>query len=156
MPKYSKHGLKGATPADLAWLTGNWQGRVGDDWVEENWGSLRGNSLVATFRWVKNGQVLFYEIEVLEQDGDLVFLRIKHFDAKLVGWEERERPHEFVLVEVNDEGAVFFELDKPDPRWAVYRRQGPNRLQAYFTKDVEPEADPGIFDLSRQLVHASP
>jgi Domain of unknown function (DUF6265) len=150
MRRYPDRGLEGASPGDLVWLTGSWQGRVGDDVVEEHWSSLRGNTLMAMFRWVRDGLVLFYEIEVIEQEGELVFLRIKHFDPKLIGWEEKDAPHEFVLVELDDEGAVFLELDRPDPRWAVYRRKGPNDLIAYFTRGSEPDAQPGIFELTRR------
>ncbi len=150
MTTYPEQGLQGASPADLAWLTGSWQGRIGSDYVEEHWSPLRGNTLMAMFRWVKDGEVLFYEIEVLEQERDLVYLRIKHFDPKLVGWEEKAVPHEFVLVELNDQGAVFLELDKPDRRWAVYRREGADKLLAYFTRDREPDTDPGVFEFKRQ------
>lgn len=151
MSTYPEQGLKGASPADLAWLTGSWHARMGDDdHVEEHWSALGGNTLMAMFRWVKAGEVLFYEIEVLEQEGERVYLRIKHFDRKLVGWEEKAVPHEFVLVELNDEGAVFRELDKPERRWAVYRREGPDRLLAWFTRDREPDAHPGVFAFERE------
>lgn len=53
-------------------------------------------------------------------------------------------------VELDARGAVFFEHDRPDPRWAVYRRRGPNALQAYFTRGAEPDAHPGVFELSRE------
>jgi hypothetical protein len=45
---------------------------------------------------------------------------------------------------------VFFELDKPDPRWAVSRRIRPDDLRVYFTRGSEPDRDPGVFDLSRR------
>lgn len=149
MATYPEHGLGGATPGDLTWLTGSWHARIGPDRIEEHWSALGGNTLVATFRWVKEGKVLFYEIEVIEQDGDLVYLRVKHFDPKLVGWEEKDAPHEFVLVESDERGAVFRELGKPDPRWAVYRRDGADKLRAYFTHDAEPDPHPGVFEFER-------
>ena len=93
---------------------------------------------------------MFYEPEVLEQDGDLVYLRVKHFDPKLIGWEEKAEPHEFLLVELSDGGAVFVEFGKPDRRWSVYERDGPDRLRAYFTHDREPDAHPGVFEFVRQ------
>lgn len=150
MSTYPEQGLHGASPGDFAWLTGSWHARVGHDDVEEHWTALGGNTLVATFRWVRDGKVLFYEIEVLEEDAGLVYLRVKHFDQKLVGWEEKGAPHEFLLVELNEHGAVFRELDKPDPRWAVYRRHGADKLLAYFTHDMEPDPQPGVFKFERR------
>jgi hypothetical protein len=144
------HPLTGATPADLTWLTGHWHARLGDDHVEEHWSPLRANTLVATFRWVRDGAVRFYELEVLEQDGEHVYLRVKHFDPKLIEWEERDAPHEFVLVELDEQGAVFLEVDKPNPRWAVYRRRGSDHLTAYFTRGDDPDPEPGVFEFVRQ------
>ena len=99
MATYPEKGLHGASPGDLAWLTGSWHARVGHDDVEEHWTAPAGNTLLATFRWVRDGKVLFYEIEALEEDAGLVYLRVKHFDQKLIAWEEKEAPHEFVLVD---------------------------------------------------------
>jgi len=149
MPTYPEKALEGASPADLAWLTGTWRARIGDDEIEEHWSAPGGGTLMAMFRWVRDGQVLFYELEVLEQQDERVYLRVKHFDRGLVGWEEKGAPHEFLLVERSDRGAVFLELGKPDRRWAVYEREGPDRLRAYFTHDREPDAHPGVFEFAR-------
>ena len=139
----------GASPADLSWLHGTWTGKVGEDLVEEHWSPLRGHTLMAMFRWVKNDEVAFYELEVLEKDGDFVYLRIKHFYRELVGWEEKDLAHEFLLVQSNDRGAVFRELNVPDARWAVYERKGPDAMNCYFTHDEEPDPDPGVFEFVR-------
>jgi hypothetical protein len=58
MSEFPDHGLRGASPADLAWLSGNWQGRAGDDCVEEHWSPLGANTLLGMFRWVRDGGVL--------------------------------------------------------------------------------------------------
>jgi hypothetical protein len=153
-PAHSHRPLTTATPADLTWLTGSWHARLGADHVEEHWSDLRANTLVATFRWTRaDGTVRFYEIEVIEQEGDRVYLRVKHFDPGLIGWEEKDAPHQFVLVALDEQGAVFLELDKPNPRWAVYRRRGPDRLDAWFTRGTEPDPDPGVFEFVRQVAH---
>jgi len=150
MPLYSREGLPGASPADLAWLTGSWYADVNGDAVEEHRSPLRGDMLMGMFRWVRGGEVLFYEIEALELDEDYVYLRVKHFDPGLIGWKERTKPHEFVLVECGEERVVFYELDKPDPRWAVYERRGPDELVAYFTHESEPDPEPGVFRFGRR------
>lgn len=150
MPTHPETGLRGASPADLAWLTGSWRAKVGVDDVEEHWSALGGGTLMAMFRWVREGGVLFYELEALERDGDLVYLRVKHFEPKLIGWEEKAEVHEFLLVAADAQGAVFLELGKPDRRWAVYEREGADRLRAYFTHEREPDAHPGIFEFVRE------
>lgn len=143
--------LDDASPADLAWLTGNWAGLAGTASVEEYWAPLLANTLLGMFRWVENGAVRFYELEAIEQQGAHVFMRVKHFDPGLVGWEERDRAYELALVDVQDDGAIFLETGRPDPRWVVYRREGKDRLTIHFTRTGEPEPDPGVFELVRQV-----
>ena len=149
MQKLSKNGLTGASPADLCWLTGSWQGQNGGDPVEEHWSPLRGNTLMGMFRWVKDGKVSFYELIVIEQEGELVRLRIKHFHPGLVGWEEKDRAHEFVLVHLQDREAIFYDLDEPKTRWAVYRLEAEDRLVSYFTREDEPVTAEGMFAYAR-------
>lgn len=150
MSRYPREGLKGAKPSDLAWLAGSWYADLDGDSVEEHWSPLRGNMLMAMFRWIRGDKVRFYEIEALEAEGDYVYLRVRHFDPGLVGWEDKTTPHEFILVEQGSARLVFFELNKPDPRWAVYERRSPDELIAYFTRESEPDAEPGVFRFVRR------
>jgi len=150
MGRYPTHGLTGAAPAGLAWLAGSWVGKNGEDRVEEHWSPPGGNSLVGMFRWVGGGRVRFYELIVVEQEAALVYLRIKHFDPGLVGWEEKDRAHSCVLVQLEGEEAVFLELDKPDARWVIYRREGPDRLVSYFVGQDGAMTDTGLFEYTRQ------
>ena len=150
MSKFPTIGLSGVSPAELSWLSGNWLGQNGQDPVEEHWSPLRGNTLMGMFRWVKDGKVRFYELLAVEQDGAFVFLRIKHFHPGLVGWEEKDRAHEFVLVQLKGQEAVFLELDKPNARWTVYRLEGRDRLVSYFTRENEPDTDTGMFEYTGQ------
>lgn len=150
MDELPTKGLTGVTPADLAWLTGSWLGRNGEDPVEEHWSPLRGNTLMGMFRWVSDGKVRFYELTAIEQEGEFVFFRIKHFDPGLVGWEEKDRAHQFLLVRLQGTEALFLELERPDARWAVYRREGDDRLVSYFTRENEPVTETGMFEYARQ------
>ena len=149
MGKLPARGMTGVTPADLRWLSGDWLGRNGDDPVEEHWSPLGGDTLMGMFRWVRNGKVRFYELIVIEAEGEFVRMRIKHFDPGLVGWEEKESAHQFVLVQLQGEEAFFLELDRPDARWAVYRREGPDRLVSYFTRENEAVTETGLFEYAR-------
>jgi hypothetical protein len=150
MSRFPTNGLAGMSPAELSWLTGDWLGHNGQDSVEEHWSPLRGDTLMGMFRWVTDGRVRFYELMVIEQEGVLVFLRIKHFHPKLVGWEEKERAHEFVLVQLEGREAAFLELDKPEPRWAIYRLEGKDRLVSYFARENEAITETGLFEYARQ------
>lgn len=145
-----RNGLKGASPADLGWLTGSWLGTNGDDPVEEHWSPPGGDTLVGMFRWVKGGKVFFYELNAIERDGEFVVLRIKHFHPRLVGWEEKDRAHEFLLVHSEGHEAAFLELHEPDARWAIYRREGDDRLLSYFTREDGAVTETGVFEYARR------
>jgi hypothetical protein len=147
--RFPTKGLTGTTPADLAWLTGTWLGHNGPDQVEEHWSPVRGDTLMGMFRWVKGDRVFFYELVVIEQDGAFVSFRIKHFYPGLVGWEERERAHEWRLVHLEGREAAFIELDEPVLRWSVYRRETDDRLVSYFvSEDADPTGE-GLFEYTR-------
>ena len=121
MSKFPLHGLAGQSPAALSWLTGSWRGRNGPDSVEEHWSPFEGDSLMGMFRWVRDGKVLFYELVAIESEGELVRMRIKHFDPGLIGWEEKDRAMEAVLVHLSGREAAFLELQGSDPRWIPAR-----------------------------------
>jgi hypothetical protein len=146
---FPRRGLAGASPAALGWLTGSWLGKNGDDPVEEHWAPLRGDALMGMFRWVKDGKVFFYELFVIEKDGEHVFFRIKHFDPGLKGWEEKDEAAEFLLVHLEGREAAFLELHKPAPRWAVYRREGEDRLVSYFASPEADVTETGLFEYAR-------
>jgi len=149
MSRFPTEALTGATPAGLGWLTGGWIGQNGPDRVEEHWAPVAGNSLVGTFRWVKGDAVFFYELLAVEQEGEHVRLRIKHFDPKLVGWEERDRAAEWLLVHLGEREAAFLELDVPTVRWAVYRLERDDRLVSYFASETDAITDTGLFAYDR-------
>ncbi len=154
MSLFSAQPLTGVRPSALGWLAGSWLGHNGEDRVEEHWSPPAGDTLVGMFRWVKGGRVFFYELAVIESEGECVFLRIKHFHPRLVGWEEKERAHEFVLVHLEGQEAAFLELGDPNPRWAVYRREDRDRLVSYFARENEPVTDTGTFEYARREIGA--
>jgi Domain of unknown function (DUF6265) len=84
-----------ATLADMKWLTGHWVGEAFGGRAEELWAAPAGPNM-------------FYELmAVTEVEGSLVF-RLKHFNADLTGWEEKNEVRSFPLVAKKD-GAMHFE-----------------------------------------------
>jgi len=62
----------------------------------------------------------------------------------------RHEAHEFLLVRLEGEEAVFLELDKPDARWAFYRREGRDRLVSYFASEDASVTETGLFEYARE------
>ena len=105
----------GVTLADLSFITGlwraDWNGGVG----EEHWSAASGDNMMGTFRFVKDGKGRFYELMLIEQTPDGPVLRLKHFNAGLVGWEDKAQVYSFHLVEYGKTVAVF-ELENKSSR----------------------------------------
>lgn len=149
MNDYPTQGLTGATPADLTWFTGNWRARRDDKYYEEDWSRLEAGTMIAMFRSVKDNQVRFYEFQVISQIGEHVHLRIKHFSADLIGWEERDKFVDFLLVHLEGHKAVFRDVNNPDT-WMLYRLETPDHLYVCVETKRDGEKIEFKFDFKRQ------
>jgi len=132
MKHYPTIKLTSATMDDLTWLTGDWVGDKDGVKIEEQWSPAAGNAMMCMFRWIQADQVRFYEFVVIEQEGESLILRIKHFNPGLIGWEEKEDAVSFSLVQLEGEKAAFYKQDGADPLWLIYERVGEDSLIAYF------------------------
>jgi hypothetical protein len=91
-----------ATIQSMAWLAGAWEGEGLGGISEEVWMAPQGGSMLGTYRLVKEGKPVFYEIlTIVEENGGLV-MRLKHFNADLKGWEEKDKSVEFVYLGEKD------------------------------------------------------
>ena len=149
MSKYPKQGLSGAIPDNLNWLNGNWKGQQAENQYEEYWSPLSGGTLMAMFRWIKNQEIWFYEFILIEQAGEYVMMRIKHFYPKMQGWEAQNETVDFLLVQLQNKEAAFLQINKPD-QWLIYSMETENKLVSYFYKDDEPVKSEDIFAFVRQ------
>ena len=98
-----------ATVQQLDWIAGAWGGTLGDRTIEQHWSAPAGNSIVAMYRSIRNNQVTLYELLAIEQEGDAVVLRIKHFapGPGLVGREAKDESVNHTLVRLDGRTAVF-------------------------------------------------
>jgi len=125
---------------DFAWLVGRWRGEALGGVAEEVWLPPAGGAMSGIFRTVKDGAVNFYELFTLAEPG--LDLRLKHFGADLVGWEEREEVVTFPFVRVSPTEAVFEGL--------VFRRISDDRIRAVVqTKSADGTEGELVFDYQR-------
>ncbi len=83
---------------DIAWLSGNWSGTGMGGVSDETWGTPNNGVMVGTYRLVIKNKPVFYEMMwMMEHEGSLI-LRLKHFSADLVGWEEKDKTVDFKFV----------------------------------------------------------
>lgn len=113
-----------ATLAAMAWLAGRWVGPALGGEAEEIWSSPKAGSMMGMYRLVRDGKLVFYELQTLVEEGGSLILRLKHFNADLTGWEEKMEAIEFPLVSFG-EGIVQFE-------GMSFHREGDAKLTVYL------------------------
>lgn len=132
-----------ATLAEMAWLTGSWQGEGLGGVVEEIWSPPSAGAMVGAFRLVRNGTTAFYELMTLvEHEGSLV-LRLKHFNPDLTGWEEKDETVEFPLVGVDGDWFRFDGL-------SIHRRSADTMTIYVAISSKDGEDREAAFEYSRQ------
>ncbi|HRY44137.1 MAG TPA: DUF6265 family protein [Thermoanaerobaculia bacterium] len=106
-PRPAPRAAIAASLADIAWLSGGWVVEKGETYSEEWWSAPSGDSMVGAWRLSISGRARLFELLTLMEEEGRVVLRIRHFDAKGVAWEEKDRPLVLPLVEKGTRQAVF-------------------------------------------------
>lgn len=98
-----------ATVDQLAWVTGAWAGTLGDRTIEQHWSAPVAGSMIAMYRSIRDNRPTLYELLAMEQEGDGVVLRIKHFapGTGLIGQEAKDESMNHALVRLDQRTAVF-------------------------------------------------
>ena len=129
--------------AEAQWLVGAWSGSgINGAEAHESWLAASGDTMVGAFvQETAEGTIMFTEhMYLMEQDGSLV-VKLKHFNADLTGWEDKDGMVTFRLLAVepcalyfsaltyrcDGEGrivvAVRMKSDKPEPQELLFRFQ---------------------------------
>ena len=98
-----------ASLEQMDWLVGQWSGEgIGGAPAMESWLPSTGGTMVGTFvQQSEDGEIMFTEhLYLMEEEGSLV-LRLKHFNADLTSWEEKDDMLSFRLVAIEDCAAYF-------------------------------------------------
>ena len=98
-----------ATVDQLAWVTGAWTGTLGERTIEQHWSAPLAGSIIAMYRSIRGGKPTLYELLAMENEGDGVVLRIKHFapGPGLVSQEAKDESMNHTLVSLDGRTAVF-------------------------------------------------
>lgn len=132
-----------ATIADMAWLAGSWTGEGLGGISEEMWSKPAGGAMVGTYRLIKDGKPVFYEIcWIVEQEGTIA-LRLKHFNADLTGWEEKDKTVDFRFIKKDGNRIYFSGL--------TFERLGNSELNIYLAlKHKDGSVKESVFKMKRE------
>ena len=76
--------------ANLVFLSGHWTGDQNGSHSDEIWSDPAGTSMIGMYREVEQGKPVFYEFWAIELDGATPVFKMKHFNAGMIGWENKE------------------------------------------------------------------
>jgi hypothetical protein len=96
-----------ATIEQVAWIQGNWTGEAFGGTIEEVWNPPSAGSMMGMFKSEKDGAVNFYELMIITEQDNSLLMKLKHFNADLTGWEEKEETVDFPLVKLTPDAAYF-------------------------------------------------
>jgi hypothetical protein len=119
-----------ATLDQVAWIAGPWRGMLGDRQIEQHWMAPAANSMVAMYRSIQKERATLYELLAIEQDGESLMLRIKHFNpgAGLAGREAKDESIDHALVRVDGRTAVFEGTAADNPPRVTFKSPNPDTL----------------------------
>ena len=113
-----------ASLEDAAWLAGSWTGTAFGARFEAVWNPPSAGSMVGLYKLFDEDGVRFYEILLLTVEDGTLGLKVKHFSAEFVAWEEKPDFHTFRLVKKEPDALHFGGL-------SLYRR-GENAIDGYI------------------------
>ena len=137
-----------ATIEQFDWLVGQWVGAgikgapATESWLPPTGGTMVGTFVQETASDDGEAAIMFSEHMYLVKDGASVSLKLKHFNADLTGWEEKDDMLTFRLLAIEDCAAYFSGLTLrcagKDRLVAAVRMQSdkpqPQELVFYFTR----------------------
>ena len=114
-----------ASIADLAWMTGAWEGPMGENAVlQETWLEPAEDAMIAAVRLLDNGKTNMVELIVIEESEGTLIFRIQQWSKS---YEPRmPAPQKLVLAELGD-NLVRFEAEEAGNafRSLTYSRPSP-------------------------------
>jgi hypothetical protein len=133
---------------DLAWLAGHWRGMKDGDVLDEQWSAPAGGALMGMFRWIKGGRVQMYEFLTIETDAEgRPVLLLRHFNAGLIAWEDKDTPWRYPLTSSGPREAVFT-LPNGDTRM-TFRRPSEDTLIVLLERRKDGQTRTDEFNYTR-------
>ena len=110
----------------LDWLTGSWEGPIGDSVLEESWLPPRANTITAVVRLTKGSVTEFVELIKIEKIDQSFELRLNLFDASLK--PRSEKPQVLKLSKISDKSVTFNGVNEGSHRKLSYELVGNDKF----------------------------
>lgn len=128
---------------DMAWLAGRWTGDGMGGWSEKMWAPPKGGAMLGTFRLLRDDKPVFYQILTLLMTDKGLAMRLKHVNADMTGWEEKDKFIEFVYVRTAGNLLQFEGL--------TFERESADAMTIYLAlRDKKGEWSEAAFRMKRE------
>ena len=130
---------KPLTIESLSWLTGSWEGPIGENLLEETWLPPRAGTIVALVRSSNESGTNFVEIIIIKEINGTLELQLQLFDDSLK--PINKNPHSFELTKIENNYISFKGVSAGSHKTLSYQRPEKNvffiRFQPYEGDFVE-------------------
>ncbi|WP_458629269.1 DUF6265 family protein [Winogradskyella sp. PC D3.3] len=133
---------------NISWISGTWHGDAFGGQVEEIWSEPSAGSMMASFKFINDGRVSFYEIEVIREVENTLLLQLKHFRSDLKGWESKDETVDFPLIEITDNKVVFEGM--------VFEKISENEMNVYVDIEDNGKTETVKFNYKKTLKNSKP
>jgi hypothetical protein len=120
---------------EIRFMSGHWIGNDGSSEIEEQWSEPSNGTMIGMFREMTGGKTTFYEFLAIAQEETGLVMRMKHFDANLAGWEEKDRSVVFDVASTSKDQAVFVSRDNTKPTRIICWRTSSAELTATLIRE---------------------
>lgn len=111
-----------ASLADLAWMTGDWQGTTPNGTLEEHWLVPRSGSMAALVRMTNGEATGMIELIVIEEENDSLVLRLQQWNPGFL--PRTEKPQTLRLVSSEPNKVMFEAEGEGGLKTLAYSREG--------------------------------
>lgn len=122
---------------DYAWLAGSWTGDGFGGISHEIWSLPEEGTMMGMYRYIKEGKLVFYEFMLLDETG----MKIKHFNADMSSWEEKEKFINFEMIEYSANKIVLKGL--------TFERKSDSELEIRLKMRYGDEVKTEVFNMKR-------
>ena len=140
----SGQNIKPLSVNSLSWLTGSWQGPIGDNLLEETWLPPRAGTIVALVRSSNESGTNFVEIIIIKEINGTLELQLQLFENSLL--PINSQPHRFELTKLEENYVSFKGIGTRAHRTLSYERPEKDlfyiRFQPYEGDAVEIRLTP--------------
>jgi hypothetical protein len=137
-----------ATLSHLSFLSGHWTGDADGSHSDEFWSDPAGASIIGMYREVQQGKPVFYEFWAIELDGAAPVFKMKHFNAGMIGWENKD---EMVRLPVTESSPTTVTFAREDGKLTIrYVLKDSNHLTSTLERiDKEGKRKTDVFQFHR-------